>query len=151
LGQDFTGAQVAAETLVTGGAKTASDGASGLGGNAQGAPIVLGNKDRLDGIAIADIKQPLDGAVTRDVLGDHGQGRDVRVRLELLAQRLGQIAHQIEVGSAPLVNPAEQLGGSKTLFAQTLTKNGQTIQIKFKKVGRHGGVVALEPRRDQRE
>lgn len=62
----------------------------------------------------------------------------VRMRLELLAQRFGQVAHQIEIGSAPLVDPAEQLSGSKTLFAQPLTKNGQTIQIKFKKVGRHG-------------
>jgi hypothetical protein len=48
------------------------------------------------------------------------------------------------------VNPAEQLGGSKAFFAQTLAKNAQTIQIKFEQVGRHGGKVALEPRRYQR-
>jgi hypothetical protein len=48
------------------------------------------------------------------------------------------------------VNPAEQLGGPKALFAQSVTKNGQTFQVKFEKVGRHTDEVALEPRRDQR-
>jgi hypothetical protein len=57
---------------------------------------------------------------------------------ELLAQGLGQITHLFKIRSAPLVDPAEQLGGSKTLFAQALTKNGQTFQVEFEKVGRHG-------------
>jgi hypothetical protein len=65
------------------------------------------------------------------VLTDEGEWRDVRVRLELLAQGLGQIAHQIKIRSAPLVDPAEQLRGPKALFAQTLAKNGQTFQVKF--------------------
>jgi len=57
--------------------------------------------------------------------------------LELLAQRLGQITHLIKIRCAFLVDPAEQLGGSKAFFAQTLTKNGQTVEIKIKQVGRH--------------
>jgi hypothetical protein len=69
---------------------------------------------------------------------------------ELLAQGLGQITHLFKIRSAPLVDPAEQLGGSKTLFAQALTKNGQTFQVEFEKVGRHGVKVALGPRRYQR-
>jgi predicted RNA-binding protein with TRAM domain len=36
------------------------------------------------------------------------------------------------------MNPSKQLGGAKTFFAQTLTKNGQTFEVKIKKVGRHG-------------
>jgi hypothetical protein len=48
------------------------------------------------------------------------------------------------------VNPAEQLGGPEAFFAQSLAKNGQTFQVKFEKVGRHGIGVALEPRRCQR-
>jgi hypothetical protein len=74
----------------------------------------------------------------------------MRVRLELLAQGLGQIAHLVKISSATLVDPAEQLGGPKTLFAQPLTKNGQTFQVEFEKVGRHGVKVALGPRRYQR-
>jgi hypothetical protein len=72
------------------------------------------------------------------------------MRPELLAQRLGQIAHLIKIRSAPLVNPAEQLGGPKTLFTQTVAKNGQTFQVEFEKVGRHRVRVALGPRRNQR-
>jgi hypothetical protein len=37
------------------------------------------------------------------------------------------------------MNPAKKLGGAKTFFAQTLTKNGQTFKVEIKKVGRHGG------------
>jgi hypothetical protein len=121
------------------GAKAASHGTTGLGRNAQSAPIVFGNEHRFDGVAIAHIEQPLDGAVGGNVLTDHGQGRDMRMGFEFLAQRLGQIAHLIEIRSAPLVYPAEQLGGPKAFFAQTLAKNGQTIQVKFEKVGRHEG------------
>jgi hypothetical protein len=37
------------------------------------------------------------------------------------------------------MNPAKKLGGTKTFFAQTLTKNSQTFKVEIKKVGRHGG------------
>jgi hypothetical protein len=59
------------------------------------------------------------------------------MRLELLAQGLGQIAHLVKIRSTPLMNPAEQLGGPKALFTQTFAKNGQTFKIEFEKVGRH--------------
>jgi hypothetical protein len=35
------------------------------------------------------------------------------------------------------VNPPEQLCGAKAFFAQLFTKNGQTVEIKIKQVGRH--------------
>jgi len=58
--------------------------------------------------------------------------------LEFFAQGLRQIAHLVKVVGAPLVNPAEQLPGPEAFFAQALAKNGQTFQIEFEKVGRHG-------------
>jgi hypothetical protein len=36
-----------------------------------------------------------------------------------------------------LVDPPEQLCGAKAFLAQALTKNGQTVEIKIKQVGRH--------------
>ena len=62
----------------------------------------------------------------------------MRMRQEFLAQGLGQITHVFKICSATLVDPAEQLDGPKALFAQTLAKNGQTFQVEFEKVGRHG-------------
>jgi hypothetical protein len=63
LGDDLAGAQVAAETLVPGGAEAAAHRTTGLRRNAQRAAVVFGDEDRLDGIAAAHVEQPLDGAV----------------------------------------------------------------------------------------
>jgi hypothetical protein len=41
------------------------------------------------------------------------------------------------------VDPPKQLCGAKAFFAQALTKNGQTVEIKIKQVGRHFFASAL--------
>ena len=63
LGDDFSAAEVAAETLMPGGAEAAAHGAAGLRGDAQCSPIVFRNENRLHGVTAANVKQPLDGAV----------------------------------------------------------------------------------------
>jgi hypothetical protein len=70
------------------------------------------------------------------------------VNFEFLSQRLGQVAHLVKFAGPFLMDPAEQLGGAKSLLTQPLTKNGQTFQVEFKKVGRHGSMVAKKSRRD---
>ena len=35
------------------------------------------------------------------------------------------------------MNPAKQLDGAKTLFAQLFAKGGQALKIKVEQVGRH--------------
>jgi hypothetical protein len=72
------------------------------------------------------------------VLADHRQCGDVGGGFEFFAQGLGQITHLVKVAGSPLVDPAEKLRGPETFLAQTLAKNGQTFQIEFEKVGRHG-------------
>jgi hypothetical protein len=47
---------------------------------------------------------------------------------------------------ALLVDPAKQLGGTEALLAQALTKNGQTVEIKVKQVGRHVCAVMKLPK-----
>ena len=73
LGDDLAGGQVAAEALVAGGAEAAAHGAAGLRRNAQRAAVVLGNEHGLDRIAVADVEQPLDGAVGGFVLREDRQ------------------------------------------------------------------------------
>ena len=51
-----------------GGAEAAADRAAGLRRHAQRAAIVLGNEHGFDGVAVADVEQPLDGAVGGFVL-----------------------------------------------------------------------------------
>jgi hypothetical protein len=121
LGDDFTGGQVAAEALVPGGAEAAAHRTTGLRRNAQRATVVFGNEHSLDGIAVAHVEQPLDGAVGGACSVMTGRPADGRSR-ELVAQRLGQIAHLVEVGGAALVDPAKQLRGAKALFTQPRKK-----------------------------
>ena len=73
LGDDLAGGEVAAEALVAGRAEAAADGAAGLRRDAQRAAVVLGNEHGLDRVAVADVEQPLDGAVGRLLLADDRQ------------------------------------------------------------------------------
>ena len=135
LGNDFTTGQVAAKALVSRGAKAAAHRAPGLRRNAQRAAIVLGDEHRLDRIAIAHIKQPLDRAVARFLLGEDFQAFNAGLGGELFAQRLGQIGHLGKVGRPALVNPAKQLRGAKRFFPQLLAIRNQAWEIKIQKIG----------------
>mmetsp|Transcript_21677 Transcript_21677/g.84466 ORF Transcript_21677/g.84466 Transcript_21677/m.84466 type:complete len:526 (+) Transcript_21677:1337-2914(+) len=136
LGHDFGGRQVAAEALVAGRAEAAAHRTAGLAGHAQRAAVVFGDEYGFDRIARADIEQPLDRAVGRDMLGDDIQRADDGTAGELLAQRLGEVGHLFEVRRALLVDPAKQLGRTELLFAQLLAVGGQAWQIKTEQVDR---------------
>ena len=131
LGQDLARAEVAAEALVTRGAEAAAHGTAGLGRHAQRAPVIFGNENGFDGIAVPHVEQPLDRSIGRHMLGQNRQGRDVGTRLELLAQGLGQIAHLVEIAGASLVDPAEQLRCAETLLAELFAISGQSVEIKI--------------------
>ena len=112
-------------------------GAACLRGHAERAAIILRDEDGLDGIAIADVEQPLDRAVGRFVLGDDGQALDAGAAFELVPQRLRQVGHLSEVAGALLVDPAEQLGGAEPLLAERGAERGQTLEVVIEQVGRH--------------
>jgi hypothetical protein len=157
LGRDLGRRQVAAEALVAGGAETAAHGAARLAGDAQRATVEHGwpmaaprrrcdlgrpgiaefrDEHGLDRVARADVEQPLDRAVRRDMLGNDVQAANDGSAAELFAQRLGQVGHLREVRRALLVDPAEQLGRTKFLFAQLLAVGGQAWQIETEQVDR---------------
>ena len=68
LGNDFAGREVAAKALVTRRTKAAGYRATGLRRNTQSATVGLGDINRFDGVTSADIEQPLDRAICRDLL-----------------------------------------------------------------------------------
>ena len=62
----------------------------------------------------------------------------MRRAFELFPQAFSQVGHGVKVLGALLMDPAKQLGSAKALLSELLTKNGQTVEIKVKQVGRHG-------------
>ena len=154
LPQDFGGCQVAAEPLVPGGAEAAAHSAARLRGHAQRAPVIFGDVDRLHRVAIAHVKQPLDGAVRGLVLRDDRRRSNDGAPGELVAQRARQVAHGGEIALAPLVYPAEQLHGAEALFAQRLAPGGKCLLVKVKQVdGRivHDSAAACVRRRKKEQ
>jgi hypothetical protein len=77
------------------------------------------------------------------VSGNGSERLHPRAGFELFAQGLGEIRHLIKVLRAFLVDPPKQLCSPKAFLAQALTKNGQTVEIKIKQVGRHVFAEAL--------
>jgi hypothetical protein len=104
---------------------------------AQGAAVSLGNEYRFDHIAIANIKQPLDSAIRRNVLRYDRQRLNASRCFELLAQGLGEITHILKLRRSLLVYPPKELSGSETFFSEPLTKNGQLLKVKVEQIGRH--------------
>ena len=137
LRHDFTGTQIAAETLVPGRAEAATDSATGLRRNTQCAAVVFRNEHGFDRIAATNVEQPLDSAIARPVFGRDHQAFDTGRSLELLAQWFGKITHRVETGGALLMDPAEQLRGTKAFFPQSVAKRGQTLEVVVEKIGQH--------------
>src|SRR5450830_1679350 len=62
---------------------------------------------------------------------------DTGSSLELFAKRLGQIGHLVEIGFAPLVDPAEELGGTEALLTQLVAERSQPLEVEIKQIGCH--------------
>ena len=116
LANDLGGLEVASKALMAGGAETAVDGTARLGGDAKRATILLRDEDRLDGIGLPSIEQPLPGAVGSHLIRQNGQRANLGHGGQAHSKRLGQIGHVVEIGGARLMQPLLQLGGPKGLF-----------------------------------
>ena len=132
--------EVAAETLMPGRAKAATDGAAGLRGYTKRSAVSFGNKHGLDNIARANIEQPLNGSVVRFLARNGFKSANMRRAGELFPKRFGQVGHRLEIGFAFLMNPAEQLGGPKTFFAQPFAKSDQPVQIVAEEISCHRSI-----------
>jgi hypothetical protein len=110
--------QVAAEALVAGGAEAAAHGAAGLRRHAQRAAVGLGDEDGLDGVAAADVEQPLHGAVGRTGSLSQRQGRALGHAGELVAQRLRQVGHRAKSDAPRWWIQRKSCTARKALLAQ---------------------------------
>ena len=86
LRHDLGGAQIATESLMPGRAKPATDGATGLGRNTQGAAVGLGNENGLNGVSLADVEQPLRRSIGGRMLGQDRQSLHPGLPLQLVTQ-----------------------------------------------------------------
>ena len=73
----------------------------------------LRNEHGFDGIAAADVEQPFDGAVRRNLLRQNRRAAHLAHARQLLAQAACQVGHVLEAGHAFLVDPAIELDGPK--------------------------------------
>ncbi|OIQ64439.1 hypothetical protein GALL_540110 [mine drainage metagenome] len=135
LGEDFPRLQIATEPLMSGRAELAVHRATCLRRHAQGVALRLRDEHRLDRVALPDIEQPLHRAVGRARFGEHRQRRNVRMLAQELAQRLGQIAHGVEIGHAFLVDPAKHLPRAKCGVPMLSKPIHQTGMVELQQVG----------------
>ena len=82
-------------------AEAAGERAADLGGDADGAAVLLGDVDGLDLLAVAEAEQPLAGGVGAGLLGGDRRAaddealvllKDIRDALNVLAEKRGEVA-----------------------------------------------------------
>ena len=119
LADDFRGAQIAVESLLSGGAKSAVHGAAHLTRDAQRAAIGFGDIDGLDPLDLVHSQHPFAGAILRHLLGHDLRNGDFRDLRELRAKLLLQIAHRGEIRGTTPVDPLHELTRTEWLRAET--------------------------------
>jgi hypothetical protein len=77
---------------------------------------------------------PFGGAVGRALFAQQRRRGDVRLLRQPLAQAARQVGHLLELLRAALVDPAEQLHGTKRLLAEPLAVGGQCVAIEIEEV-----------------
>jgi len=123
---------------------------AGLRRDAQGGAVFLGDVDRLDRVALADVEQPLARAVGGGFFGHHRQRADLRRAGQLGAQRARQVGHAVEVAHAAVMDPAKQLGRAKRLLTHALAVRleGRLIEVQqVVECRRHDWIPVVPPRR----
>jgi hypothetical protein len=118
------------------GTEAARQGAADLGRDAKRATVGLGDEDRLDPVAGANLEQELARAVDGGLLGDQRGRTDLCHLRELLAQALGQIGHLLEILRAALMQPAQHLPGAIGFLADGLEPGSQPLEIEIEQIQR---------------
>src|SRR5690606_36658583 len=95
----------------------------------------LGDKSGFDRLPGADVEKPLARAVLGALVTQHARGRDLRERLEPVAQLDGEIRHRGEIVDAALVDPAHDLPRAIGLLAERHEELGETLRRQAQQVG----------------
>src|SRR6185436_864610 len=94
----------------------------------------VGNEDRLDSFRVRQLKYELPGPVHRGVVGDDLRRREREFRGKLLAHRARKVGHPLEFRDAPLVNPAVELPGMKTLVSARVERGLELAEVELGEV-----------------
>src|SRR5690606_3062364 len=100
----------------------------------------LWDEDRLDGLARADVEQPLPRAVRRMLVAQHIRRADLGKLLEPRPKLHAQVGHCVELADAALIDPTHDLTGAKWLLAERDEELGETVRRQTEQV--HPAAVA---------
>ena len=114
----FLRGERAGEAGQAGCTESASHGAPGLGGDADGELVPIGHADGLDRDPIGKLEQILAGAVLGDLLDKLGGDAEGEGLVQLLAQGCGKVCHLIERTNVLLMKPLIELFSAKRRLAQ---------------------------------
>ena len=135
LADDLGRGQVAVETLLAGRAERAVERAARLRRDAQRPAVVFRDVDGLDGVAAADVEQPLARAVRRRRVAHDRRAADLGRAGELFPERLREVGHRVDVPGEALVHPAQHLLRSKRLLAQFGEESREAGGVEIEEVG----------------
>jgi hypothetical protein len=137
LADDLGSREVAIEALLAGRAEGAVERASRLRRDAKRAAVILGDVDHLDGIAGADVEQPLAGAVPRGGVAHDRRAANLDQIGEPFAQRARQVGHRCDVVGEPLMHPMRDLLRAIRLLAKVGEKSRKARGVEIEQVD-HG-------------
>ena len=146
---DLARREVAHEPHLAGETEVAVHRAADLAGDAERLPRRVGDEDRLDALAVGELKQELPRAVGRARLVHQLRRGDDELLRQLRAQLDWQIRHQREVGDALAVDPAEDLLGAElrqSRLAERLFHGGK-LHVGEIGTGAEGGMRNLRSSR----
>src|SRR5690606_13673292 len=118
LAEDLRDLEIAVEALTTRRAERAVERAACLRRDTERRAVRLGDKNGFDRLPGADVEKPLARAVLGALVTQHARVRDLRERLEPVAQLDGEIRHRGEIVDAALVDPAHDLPRAIRLLAE---------------------------------
>ncbi len=136
LADDFRRTQVAHQGLRSGMAEPAGEGAADLAADAHGTAILrrVGDVHGLGFLTVAEAEQELAGVVGAGLHRGGDGAADHETLGELRLQRLGDRAHQREIGGALVVDPVPELFHAERLFADRRDLGGQLLARKADQV-----------------
>ena len=94
-------------------AEAAIERAADLAGNAQGAPVGIGDEDHFEIVAIGGAQQPFAGAIHAVLRLDHFGPPDHEAFRQPRAHRLGDVGHLGKFGDAAVIQPMIDLLGAQ--------------------------------------
>src|SRR5262249_8856037 len=99
----------------------------------------VGNEDRLDPPAVAELEEEFTRSVSRDLVGDDLRRRHAELGFEPRAEGPRKICHPVELRHAVAVDPSVELSRVEPLAVPVLKGDFQLVELQLGQVGTWGG------------